>query len=430
MLRGILSILLAVSARAACPTSAGDPITTYGGVSTRYWLPNGTATELFRMGGIALMGIAGPTPGYNTSTGEWLHVVDLIDGGETILHVAVNHSANLVEKHSEKMAMRALHVRIGGDTWTGTGRVRSGGVSISAEVTASAHAIPVESLRVAVRDELGLVIRSSAAHKFASKAEQARHIHLDLEWTHIARKDEARGVLPEIWGLSSMSASVKAMLEPKGGRRLEEEDCPSAMTPSWEDMLRTMSATELGAAVSISVLEIYTPIVVSEENTIRATFKAMLEGWVDDRAKWRHDVARLFDLALEQVRIKSVASGPTIVETEILSSTTSAMVYVLSEEFEMKKKNSETQMIRAGSDTDFCALTAMYSSSGTSWTCTIAVHPNEVDGLDYWYLIGSGGAQDSICRSRCLQLVESSHATASGTLQLYLLSSQWRRSQA
>ena len=82
MLRAlILSSLLAASARAACPTSAGDPITTFDGVSTRYWLPNGTETELFRLGDIALVGTAGPTPGYNASFGEWLHAVRLIKEG-------------------------------------------------------------------------------------------------------------------------------------------------------------------------------------------------------------------------------------------------------------------------------------------------------------------------------------------------------------
>ena len=47
MHRGLLiSSLLAASARAACPTSGGDPITTFDGVSTRYWLPNGIETDI------------------------------------------------------------------------------------------------------------------------------------------------------------------------------------------------------------------------------------------------------------------------------------------------------------------------------------------------------------------------------------------------
>ena len=60
MLRAlILAGLLAASARAGCPTSGGDPITSFDGVSTRYWLKNGTD--------VALLGTAGPTPGYNKS---------------------------------------------------------------------------------------------------------------------------------------------------------------------------------------------------------------------------------------------------------------------------------------------------------------------------------------------------------------------------
>ena len=187
----ILAGLLAASARAACPTSAGDPITTFDGVSTRYWLPNGTETELFRLGDIALVGTAGPTPGYNASFGEWLHAVRLIKEGSVILHVAVNHTVRLNEPRNNMTALRALAVRLAGAALTGSGKEESGGVSVSAEVDPT-HDVPVESLRVAVGDQLGLVIRSSVARKFADKAEQVKHIHLDLEWTHIARPRSLR----------------------------------------------------------------------------------------------------------------------------------------------------------------------------------------------------------------------------------------------
>ena len=226
MFRGlILFCLLAASARADCvgATSSGDPITTFDGVSTRYWLKNGTETELFRSGDIALLGTAGPTPGYDKSVGEWLHSARLIKAGETVLHVAINHAAGLNKSRNDKTGLRSLNVRLGDAALTGSGKAESGGVSVSVEVD-SAHEVPVEALRVTVGDELGLVIRSSVARKFADKAEQARHIHLDLEWTHIKRKEAARGMLPEIWGLAPMSAATKIALVQPSGRRLDE--CP------------------------------------------------------------------------------------------------------------------------------------------------------------------------------------------------------------
>ena len=165
MLRAlILAGLLAASARAGCPTSGGDPITSFDGVSTRYWLKNGTETELFRSGDVALLGTAGPTPGYNKSVGEWLHSARLVKAGNTVLHVAINHAAGLNKLRTDKTVLHALDVRVGGAAMAITGKVESGGVSVSAEVD-SAHEVPVETIRVAVGDELGLMIRSSVANK-------------------------------------------------------------------------------------------------------------------------------------------------------------------------------------------------------------------------------------------------------------------------
>jgi len=69
----------------------------------------------------------------------------------------------------------------------------------------------------------------------------------------------------------------------------------------------------------------------------------------------------------------------------------------------MMKKNGKTQMISSASKTDMCALTGMYSSSGSSWSCNI------VQDNGYWYLTGKESAKDSKCHSRCLQLVDSSY---------------------
>ena len=88
----------------SCPTSVGDPITTYNGVSTRYWLPEGTELELFRLDDIAVMGTASRTPGYDSAKGEWLHVLRITRAGEAILTVAVNHTANLTACHTARRA--------------------------------------------------------------------------------------------------------------------------------------------------------------------------------------------------------------------------------------------------------------------------------------------------------------------------------------
>ena len=115
--RGLVLSALLTPIRAACPvTSAGDPITTFNGVSTRYWLPEGVETELFRQGDIAVMGSAGHTPGHDLADGEWLHALRLVRGGKTLLAVAVNHSADITTHHNEDKAppLRALSVQLGG----------------------------------------------------------------------------------------------------------------------------------------------------------------------------------------------------------------------------------------------------------------------------------------------------------------------------
>ena len=217
----------------SCPTSVGDPITTYNGVSTRYWLPEGTELELFRLGDIAVTGTASRTPGYDSAKGEWLHVLRITRAGEAVLTVAVNHTANLTALSTalNKTTLAALAVRVGDAPLTGVGKQRYGNVAVVAAIDSRQGGIPIELMHVTVGDQLGLVIRSSVARKFADRAEQARHVHLDLAWTHIAREEDARGTLPEIWGLAPMSAATEGMLinpetrrreEP---RRLSEEDC-------------------------------------------------------------------------------------------------------------------------------------------------------------------------------------------------------------
>lgn len=230
--RGLVLSALLTPIHAACPTSAGDPITTFNGVSTRYWLPEGVETELFRQGDIAVMGSAGRTPGHDLADGEWLHALRLVRGGKTLLAVAVNHSADITTHHNEDKAppLRALSVQLGGSSMQ-RGTAQVGNISVSIRIdTRREH--PVESLHVTVGDQLQLMIRSSVARKFSDKAEQAKHVHLDLDWTHFSRKEETRGVLPEIWGLAPMSAATKAMLAPPAGRRLDEEDCPSEVETS------------------------------------------------------------------------------------------------------------------------------------------------------------------------------------------------------
>ena len=65
-----------------------------------------------------------------------------------MLHVAINHAAGLNKLRNDKTVLHALDVRVGGAAMAITGKVESGGVSVSAEVD-SAHEVPVETTRVA-----------------------------------------------------------------------------------------------------------------------------------------------------------------------------------------------------------------------------------------------------------------------------------------
>ena len=162
----LMLCLLALTQAEPCPTSAGDPITTFNGVSTRYWLPENIETELFRQGEVAVFGTAGRTPGYNLSTGEWLRHLSIVKDGTSLLTVDVNHTTNLRAVRHDEAALKALIVRVGSEPLTAsTGKIRSGALTVSTQVDMGEE-VPVEPVHVLVGDKLGLVIRSSVARKF------------------------------------------------------------------------------------------------------------------------------------------------------------------------------------------------------------------------------------------------------------------------
>lgn len=61
---------------------------------------------------------------------------------------------------------------------------------------------------------VGLMIHTAAARKFASEADRVRHMHLDVEFTHLDLAS-CEGVLPEIWGAKPRSSLTHSFLLPR-----------------------------------------------------------------------------------------------------------------------------------------------------------------------------------------------------------------------
>jgi hypothetical protein len=63
-----------------CPSTGGDPITTFQGKETRYWLSMEHFTPVFEQGPLALSQLAGPSnppPGLENHKGAWVMATEL-----------------------------------------------------------------------------------------------------------------------------------------------------------------------------------------------------------------------------------------------------------------------------------------------------------------------------------------------------------------
>jgi hypothetical protein len=209
------------------PNSDGDPITTFEGIMTRYWLPTDRLTTIFQQPPFVIRQRAGPTR----------KKVRLIRRGDWGVEVKFEvRSAGRVEALSVEVASfegllpsadDARPVPAVGEPLTtmilttGDGQRLAHGkhtmgvnntVAVSTEVLATKRIGNgfVERVDI-VASDLHLRIESAKANKLSSLEEQVAALHLDVKFLKFDRK-AAAGALPEMWGLRLMSEETKQLL--------------------------------------------------------------------------------------------------------------------------------------------------------------------------------------------------------------------------
>ena len=195
------------------PNTGGDPLTQFGGVETRYWLPAGQEVKLFAQGDVEILATAGPTPGADQKVGDWIHSMRVVRASKTAVSVNLNRAAPLAPAMPIDSSLRLLNVSIAGRTMGSLGNATVDGLSVAAQrdTVKKIGNASAESIRITLGADFAVSVLAAKAVKFPSLTEQARHVHLDLFFDAIDKK-AARGVLPEIWGIAPMSLETKRLL--------------------------------------------------------------------------------------------------------------------------------------------------------------------------------------------------------------------------
>ena len=195
------------------PFAGGDPLTQFGGVETRYWLPAGQEVKLFAQGDVEILATAGPTPGADQKVGDWIHSMRVLRASKTAVSVNLNRAAPLAPAMPIDSSLRLLNVSIAGRTMGSLGNATVDGLSVAAQrdTVKKIGNASAESIRITLGADFAVSVLAAKAVKFPSLTEQARHVHLDLFFDAIDKK-AAHGVLPEIWGIAPMSLETKRLL--------------------------------------------------------------------------------------------------------------------------------------------------------------------------------------------------------------------------
>merc|ERR1719237_438739 len=209
-------------------TTNGDPITTFQGQETRYWLSMEHFTPIFEQGPLALSQLAGPAnppPGLENHKGAWVMATELkIAGLDSILIEAVDPTTLLVRPDATAPpaagALTTMRLSFVGK------QLKAGEHKLSVSdmtIAVSAKADPDQKIgrgfveQIDIKAEgLHLRIMSSKASKFADESLQVLGLHLDVQFLSF-EQDMVRGALPEMWGLQPMSKETKLLLEKLAG---------------------------------------------------------------------------------------------------------------------------------------------------------------------------------------------------------------------
>jgi len=209
-------------------TNGGDPITTFQGEETRYWLSMEHFTPVFEQGPLALSQLAGPAnppPGLENHKGAWVTATELnVAGLDSILIETVDPTTLIAQPNAtappaagDLTTMRLSF--IGKQLKAGEHKLSVSDMTIAV----SAKADPDQKIgrgfveQIDIKAEgLHLRIMSSKASKFADESLQVLGLHLDVQFLSF-EQDKVRGALPEMWGLQPMSKETKLLLEKPAG---------------------------------------------------------------------------------------------------------------------------------------------------------------------------------------------------------------------
>jgi len=209
-------------------TTGGDPITTFQGQTTRYWLSMEHFTPVFEQGPIVLSQLAGPAnppPGLENHKGAWVMAMEVDVGGvDKIVVETVDPTTLLAQPNATATpvagALTTMRLSFVGK------QLKAGEHKLSVSdmtIAVSAKADPDQKIgrgfveKIDIKAEgLHLRITSSKANKFADETLQVLGLHLDVEFLTF-EQDMVRGALPEMWGLQPMSKETKLLLEKPAG---------------------------------------------------------------------------------------------------------------------------------------------------------------------------------------------------------------------
>lgn len=208
--------------------SFGDPITTFEGTETQYWLPKEQLTPIFKHGPFVLSQLAGPAnppPELEQFKYDWVVATEFkIASFPKVIRIEVVDPTTLIAKPAATAPPAT-------DTLT-TMRLSFGGNPLAAgeyNVTMLDHKVYVYARRVPAvwkwigsahpeqvdikTEELHLRITSSIANKFDDEKLRVLALHLDTEFLAY-NKSKAHGALPEMWySEKPISDTTKMLLQ-------------------------------------------------------------------------------------------------------------------------------------------------------------------------------------------------------------------------
>lgn len=201
---------------APATTSLGDPITSYKGKQTRYWLPT-TMTQVFAQGALEVFFQPG-----TQNRSDWVTKAEIRHSGSLVATIGTVEPSALFSpiNNNEDGLLTTMALEINGSKVAAEGTWSlPGGLSIEVEASVKKTDGATMSIgsgavdRVIIKDDgAELQLSSAMANKMPTEMQRILGIHLDTDFRRFD-KDKCTGLLPEIWGLRPKSELTKRMMQ-------------------------------------------------------------------------------------------------------------------------------------------------------------------------------------------------------------------------